>query len=79
MPCWTVIGGALPPEEGEDYEVAVVSHGVTAEKRPRDILEFDNAAFNKNVVPTFLRFVRATQGEPFPFYCLLTTLVTQNC
>ncbi|GJE97211.1 hypothetical protein PsYK624_134240 [Phanerochaete sordida] len=58
---FTLLAGN-PPEEGEEeYLLAVVSSGKTAEKCPRHFHLFDPEKFEKQVLGTFMEYLQATK------------------
>ncbi|GJE90467.1 hypothetical protein PsYK624_066030 [Phanerochaete sordida] len=66
---FTLLAGN-PPEEGEEeYLLAVVNSGKTAEKCPRNFHLFNPEKFEKQVLGTFMEYLQATKesgGAPAP-------------
>ena len=61
--CFTLLCGVPPENDDDDYDVALVHYGETAEVSPRNFFQFNPDAFNKHLFKYFTEFLDATKGK----------------
>lgn len=59
--CLTLLGGAPPPNQNEDFKISVVNFGETKGIVPQDFRAFGGQGFN-DALSVFARFVAAVGG-----------------
>ena len=66
--CFTLLCGAPPKDDTENFNVALVHYGETAEPSPRNFYQFNPDAFDKHMFKYFVDFLEATVGECPSFF-----------
>ena len=61
--CFSLLCGSPPEKDGDDYQLALVHYGETAEPSPRNFFQFNPDAFEKHIFKYFVDFLEATKGQ----------------